>query len=136
MRRLMASLLMLTMSFAGIAAAADEPAPKGVIVQASGERAEFKRALVLASNMHEVLKDTAFEVVVFGPNVALTTAFSDEAPLIQKVQAAGVHVVVCGRSLKAEKIDPADLAPEVTVVPFGAVHIVQRQAAGWQYLKP
>ena len=116
--------------------AAGGPAPKGVIIQATGDRAEFKRALLLASNMREVLNTTPFEVVVFGSNVKLTTAFSDEAPLIQKVQGEGVRVVVCGRSLAAENILEADLAPEITVVPFGAVHIVQRQAAGWQYIQP
>lgn len=136
MRNYVVTILLLMIGFAGTVVAAEQPAPKGVVIQATGDGAEFKRALLLASNMREVLSTTPFEVVVFGPNVKLTTAFSDEAPLIQKVQGEGVRVVVCGRSLAAEKILEADLAPEVKMVPFGAVHIVQRQAAGWQYIQP
>ncbi|MBI3562873.1 MAG: DsrE family protein [Gammaproteobacteria bacterium] len=109
---------------------------KGVVVQGNGDKAQFERALKLTSNMHEILKSTKFEVVVFGPTVKLLTALSDEVPLIQKVQAEGIKVIACGRSLKSENIKQADLAPDVPVVPFGAVYIVERQKAGWQYFKP
>lgn len=90
---------------------------------------------MLASNMSEALPKAKFEVVVYGANVKLLTAFSDETPLIQKVLDEGIHVIACGRSLKAEHISASDLASGVTVVPFGAVHIVNRQKQGWQYIK-
>jgi intracellular sulfur oxidation DsrE/DsrF family protein len=109
---------------------------EGVVVQGNGDKAQFERALKLASNMHEVLKTTKFEVVVFGPTVRLLTALSDEEPLIQKVQAEGIKIIACGRSLKTEHIKKDDLTPGIPVVPFGAVYIVQRQKAGWQYFKP
>jgi intracellular sulfur oxidation DsrE/DsrF family protein len=108
----------------------------GVVVQGNGDQAEFERALKLASNMHEVLPDTKFEVVIFGPAVKLLEAFSDEVPLIQKVQSEGVRVIACGRSLKSDGVKEADLAPGIAVVPFGAVYILERQKAGWQYFKP
>ena len=109
---------------------------EGVVVQGNGDKAQFERALKLASNMHEVLKTTKFEVVVFGPTVKLLTALSDEEPLIQKVQAEGIKIVACGRSLKTDHVKEDDLTPGIPVVPFGAVYIVQRQKAGWQYFKP
>ena len=109
---------------------------EGVVVQGNGDKAQFERALKLASNMHEVLKTTKFEVVVFGPTVRLLTALSDEEPLIQKVQAEGIKIIACGRSLKTDHIKKDDLTPGIPVVPFGAVYIVQRQKAGWQYFKP
>ena len=109
---------------------------EGVVVQGNGDKAQFERALKLASNMHEVLKTTKFEVVVFGPTVRLLTALSDEEPLIQKVQAEGIKIIACSRSLKTEHIKKDDLTPGIPVVPFGAVYIVQRQKAGWQYFKP
>lgn len=136
MRKFLIGVLML-LGLSGIGWAADDPRPAaGVVIQSSGDGAEFKRALVLASNMREVLRQTPFEVVVFGPNVKRVTAFSEEVPLIQRAQEAGIRVVACGRSLTAEKIEHSDLAPDVTVVPFGAVHIVTRQSEGWRYLKP
>ena len=108
----------------------------GVVVQGNGDKAEFERALKLASNMHEILKTTKFEVVVFGPTVKLLTALGDEMPLIQKVQGEGIKVVACGRSLKTDHVKTDDLAPGIPVVPFGAVYIVQKQKDGWQYFKP
>lgn len=109
---------------------------EGVVVQGNGNKAQFERALKLASNMHEILKTTKFEVVVFGPAVKLLTALSDEEPLIQKVQEEGIKIIACGRSLKTDHVKPEDLAPGIPVVPFGAVYIVQKEKAGWQYFKP
>jgi intracellular sulfur oxidation DsrE/DsrF family protein len=108
----------------------------GVVIQGNGDQAEFERALKLASNMREVLQDAKFEVVIFGPAVKLLNAFSDEVPLIQKVQSEGITVIACGRSMKSEGLKDGDLAPGVVAVPFGAVHILRRQKQGWQYLKP
>lgn len=116
---------------------ADQPLPPaGVVVQVNGDEADFKRGLILASNMREVLTRTKFEIVVYGENVKLLNAFSDAMPLIQKVQSEGMQIIACGRSLKAEQLDESDLAPGIRVVPFGAVHIVNRQKQGWQYIKP
>lgn len=120
-------------TFVGAAQAVDI---KGVVVQGNGDQAQFERALKLASNMHEVLKTTMFEVVVFGPTVELLTVFSDEVPLIQKVRNEGIKVIACGRSLKTDNVKVDDLVPGITVVPFGAVYIVERQQQGWQYFKP
>lgn len=108
----------------------------GVVVQGNGDKAQFERSLKLASNMHEILKTTRFEVVIFGPTVKFLTALSDEVPLIQKVQAEGIKIIACGRSLKTDDVKEADLAPDIAVVPFGAVYIVEKQHAGWQYFKP
>ncbi len=108
----------------------------GVVVQGNGDKAQFERALKLASNMHEVLKTTKFEVVVFGPTVKLLTALSNEEPLIQKVQEEGIKIIACGRSLKTDHVSKDDLTPGIPVVPFGAVYIVQKQKDGWQYFKP
>lgn len=129
-------LLLLGLSFAASAFAADGAVSEGIVIQANGNQADFKRALILASNMREVLTKAKFEIVVYGPNVHLLTPFSDELPLIQKVQGEGIDVIACGRTLKTEKMSESDLAPGVKVVPFGAVHIVNREKQGWQYLKP
>ena len=134
MKKAIAALLLI-FGLTAMVSAEELPTSGGVVVQVTGDRADFKRALMLASNMREVLPKAKFEVVVYGANVKLLTTFSDEAPLIQKVLGEGIHVIACGRSLKSEHIVESDLAPGVTVVPFGAVHIVNRQKQGWQYIK-
>ncbi|MBU6483959.1 MAG: DsrE family protein [Betaproteobacteria bacterium] len=128
--------LLLVVGFSNPAFADEGAISDGVVVQANGNKADLNRALVLASNMHEVLAKAKFEVVVYGPNVHLITSFSDVVPLIQKVQSEGIKVIACGRSLTSEHVSESDLAPGITVVPFGAVHIVNREKEGWQYIKP
>ena len=133
---MMKTVLFALVLFFGLAAtvSADKlPTSEGVVVQLSGDRADFKSGLMLASNMHAALPKAKFAVVVYGANVKLLTAFSDEAPLLQKV--LDEHVIACGRSLTSEHLVDSDLASGVTVVPFGAVHIVNRQKQGWQYIK-
>ena len=127
--------LLLVFGLTAAVSAVELPTSEGVVVQANGDRDDFKSALILASNMREALPEAKFEVVVYGANVKLLTAFSDEAPLIQKVLGEGIHVIACGRSLESEHVVESDLASGVTVVPFGAVHLVNRQKQGWQYIK-
>lgn len=134
MKKAILALLMI-FGLATMASADELPTSEAVVVQVTGDRADFKRALMLASNMRAALPKATFEVVVYGANVKLLTAFSDEAPLVQKVLDEGIRVIACGRSLKSEHLADSDLASGVTVVPFGAVHIVNRQKQGWQYIK-
>jgi len=92
--------LLLVFGLTAMVSADELPTSEGVVVQVTGDRADFKRALMLASNMREVLPKAKFEVVVYGANVKLLTTFSDEAPLIQKVLGEGIHVIACRRSRK------------------------------------
>ena len=127
-------LAIFLMAMSGLATA--ETVSKAVVVQANGDKVQFERALKLTSNMREILTTSKFEIVVFGPAVKFLTEDSDELPLIQKVQSEGIKVIACGRSMQTDNVKEADLAAGVTVTPFGAVHIVNRQKQGWQYFRP
>ena len=129
--KLLAIFLLLMSGYASAASVSN-----AIIVQANGDKAQFERALKLASNMREVLSKAKFEIVVFGPAVKFLTDDSEEVPLIQKVQSEGIKIIACGRSLQTENIKESDLASGVAVTPFGAVHIVNRQKQGWQYFRP
>src|SRR3569623_508614 len=129
-------LTLLLMFSIGHAVAAKEVVADAVVLQENGKDAsDFKRSLTLASNMHKILTKAKFEIVVYGPNVKLLTAFSDELPLIQKVQSEGIKVIACGLTLQTDNINPKELAPGIQVVPSGGVWIVNRQKQGWQYIK-
>ncbi|MHB1936829.1 MAG: DsrE family protein [Acidobacteriaceae bacterium] len=108
----------------------------GVVVQGNGNKIQFEHAVRLAENMHQILKHTPFQVVVFGPGVKLLTTFSDEAPLIQQAQDQGIQIMACGRSMTTDHVKKSDLLPGIPIVPYGAVYIVQREKAGWQYFRP
>lgn len=136
MKKIIVTVL-LALGMHGLAIAGNAGVSQAVVIQSNGkDAADFKRALVLASNMHEVLPKAKFEIVVFGPSVKLLTTFSDQVPLMQKIQSSGIKIIACGRSLKTEQLTADEMAPEVKVVPFGAVWIVNRQKQGWQYIKP
>ncbi|MHB1951697.1 MAG: DsrE family protein [Acidiferrobacteraceae bacterium] len=108
----------------------------GVVVQGNGSKIQFEHAVKLAENMHQILKHTQFQVVVFGPTVKLLTTFSNEDPLIQQAQDQGITIMSCGRSMTTFHIKKGDLLPGIPVVPYGAVYIVQREKDGWQYFRP
>jgi intracellular sulfur oxidation DsrE/DsrF family protein len=131
----MKNLIALGMLFLGGVASA-ETVSNAIVIQGNGDKPQFERALKLASNMREILIKAKFEIVVFGPTVKLLTEDSDELPLIQKVQNEGIKIVACGRSMETDNVKASDLITGVTVTPFGAVHIVNRQKQGWQYFKP
>lgn len=131
MNKIIPALLLLLL--VGVAHAS---AITGVVVQGNGDKAQFERALRLASNMHEVLPKAKFEVVVFGPTVKLLTAFGPEEALIHRIADQGIKVIACGRSLKSDKVSAKSLAFDVEVVPYGAVHIMEREHQGWEYFKP
>ncbi|MEO8837132.1 MAG: DsrE family protein [Herbaspirillum sp.] len=130
-------MLFLGLGLCGSALADNALVSEGVVVQANGkDAADFKRALILASNMHHEMPQTKFELIVFGPSVKLLTAFSDAVPLIQKIQSEGIQIIACGRSLNTENLKDTDLTSNIKVEPFGAVWLVNRQKQGWQYIKP
>lgn len=117
-------------------AASAEAISDAIVVQANGDKAQFERSLKLTSNMREILSKAKFEIVVFGPAVKFLTEDSEEVPLIQKIQSEGIKIIACGRSMKTDNVKESDLTSGVTVTPFGAVHIVNRQKQGWQYFRP
>lgn len=116
--------------------ASAETTSEAIVIQGNGDKAQFERSLKLASNMHEILTKAEFEIVVFGSTVKLLTEDSEEVPLIQKVQGEGIKIIACGRSMKTDNVNESFLASGIKVIPFGAVHIVNRQKQGWQYFKP
>jgi len=127
-------LAFILMIVSGLAVA--EATSSAIVVQANGDKVQFERALKLASNMREVLPKAKFEVVVFGPAVKFLTDLSEEIPLVQKIQGEGITVIACGRSLQTDNVNPSELANGISVIQFGAVHIVNRQKQGWQYFRP
>ena len=132
MKHVMMALLFLGASFSMAFASPIT----GVVAQGNGSKIQFEHAVKLAENMHQILKHTQFQVVVFGPTVKLLTTFSNEAPLIQQAQDQGIEIMSCGRSMTTFHVKKADLLPGIPVVPYGAVYIVQREKDGWQYFRP
>lgn len=79
------------------------------------------------------------EVLVNGPAVEATAQGSQQAPTaVTEILAAGENVTlaVCQNALNGLAIKPERLVAGVTIVPAGVVELAEKQAAGYQYIKP
>ena len=75
------------------------------------------------------------ELVVYGPGIAM---LKKDSPVADKLAAAmknGVRVAACQNSMRGFKLELADLAPGVGVVPSGVVELIRRQHSGYAYVR-
>ncbi len=49
---------------------------------------------------------------------------------------AGVKVVACQNTMKAQKLTAADMLPTVGYVPAGVVELMKKQGEGYAYIRP
>lgn len=110
-----------------------------VVVQVSdADQGKWNLALNNARNLQVDLgKDNVdIEIVVYGPGIGMLKADSLVANRILDATAAGVKVVACQNTLKAQKLNKDDMLSGIDYVPAGVVEIAQRQKEGWAYLRP
>jgi intracellular sulfur oxidation DsrE/DsrF family protein len=55
---------------------------------------------------------------------------------VDEAVAAGVKVVACENTMRAQKLMPTDMLGKISYVPAGVVEIMQRQQQGWAYIRP
>lgn len=119
----------------GAATAADTQ----VVVQVSdADQGKWNLALNNARNLQADLgkENVDIEIVVYGPGIGMLKADSLVANRILDAEAAGIKVVACQNTLRAQKIDKDDMINGIDYVPAGVVEIAQRQKQGWAYLRP
>jgi intracellular sulfur oxidation DsrE/DsrF family protein len=89
------------------------------------------------ANAQEALgKDASeIEIVAFGPGVDMLKKDSPVAARVAEAIHNGVRVVACQNTMRARKLGPADMLPEIGTVPSGVVEIMQRQREGYAYLR-
>lgn len=110
----------------------------GVVVQvAEGEAERHSAILRNVLNLTADLGATVpVEVVAHGPGVQLLTGESGLDAEVAQVIAAGVRLVACCNTLRAQELTAEDLLPGVGTVPSGVGHLARRQLEGWAYLRP
>lgn len=63
--------------------------------------------------------------------------FSDNTlPVMQNLSNRGVRFAACNNALKGLGIAQEQLAPFVSIVPAGVLELIEKQAAGYAYIKP
>ena len=102
---------------------------------------DSKKWHAVLANIHNIQAELGagnvkVAVVVIGQGLGMLMADALTANGVQDAMAAGVEFVACGNSMKAQKIDKADLIEGVGVTVAGYVELMRRQQQGWAYLRP
>ena len=118
-----------------------EPMPQRnrVVIQVSdADPAKWNLALNNARNLQTDLgaSNVQIEIVAYGPGIGMLKLDSPVANRIGEAKDAGVSVLACENTMKAQKLARADMLDTVGYVGAGVVEIMQRQQEGWAYLRP
>ena len=110
-----------------------------VVIQINED--DSKKWHAVLANIHNIQAELGagnvkVAVVVIGQGLGMLMADALTANGVQDALAAGVEFVACGNSMKAQKIDKADLIEGVGVTVAGYVELTRRQQQGWAYLRP
>ena len=77
-----------------------------------------------------------FEVVAHGPGIGIMLkANTALAPRMEALARRGIVFAACNNTMKRTQIATEALLPFVTVVPAGIAEVIDKQAAGWAYIK-
>lgn len=141
--------LCLAAAFSGIGFAAEPAKVKAtaaksvkkdkVVFQVSDvDSKKWNLALNNARNVQADLgKDrTEIEIVAYGPGIGMLKADSEVANRIEEAMAAGVKVVACENTMKAQKLARDDMLGGIGYVPAGVVQLMKRQKEGYAYIRP
>ena len=139
-RRNFAAALLVATSALVLPAYAQQASTRGrVVMQVSdNDPAKWNLALNNAKNVQVDLgaQNVAIEIVAYGPGLAMLKADSVAANRIAEAMGAGVKVVACENTMTNQKIAKDDMLAGIGYVKAGVVEIMQKQQAGWAYLRP
>jgi hypothetical protein len=127
------------------AGAANTPVQPGdaqrnrVVIQVSdAEPAKWNLALNNARNIQADLgaANVDIEIVAYGPGIGMLKSDSVVGNRVEEAGKAGVKVVACENTMRAQKLTHADMLGGIGYVPAGVVTLMQRQQQGWAYIRP
>jgi len=110
-----------------------------VVIQVSeADPGKWNLALNNARNIQADLgaANVDIEVVAYGPGIGMLKADSSVANRIDETMGAGVKVMACENTMRAQKLAKDEMLPKVGYVSSGVVELMRRQQQGWAYIRP
>jgi intracellular sulfur oxidation DsrE/DsrF family protein len=135
----MLAAIALAATLAATAGAQAIPQRNRVVIQVSdGDASKWNLALNNARNLQSDLGEgnVEIEIVAYGPGIGMLKLDSPVGNRIGEARDAGVKVMACENTMKAQKLVRADMLNGIGYVGAGVVEIMQRQQEGWAYLRP
>ena len=116
---------------------ASQPA-KLVIQVSDADPAKWSLALNNAKNVQEELgsKNVQIEIVAYGPGIGMLKKDAITSDRVDEATMAGIKVVACENTIRNLKLTRADIHSAASYANSGVVEIMQKQAAGWSYVRP
>ena len=110
-----------------------------VVFQVSDDDAKkWNLALNNVKNIQQELgaANTDIEVVAYGPGIGMLKFESTVAERVDEAIKAGVKIVACENTMKAQKLGKPDMMSTIGYVPAGVVEIIRKQNEGYAYIRP
>src|SRR3954464_10614872 len=130
----------LLFAFAPQSAFAQAPAAKQrLIIQVSdADPGKWKLALNNARNVQQDLgaQNVEIELVAYGPGIDMLHMDSEASPGVIQAMTDGVKVVACENTMRNRKLKREDMQGGIGYVGAGVVEIMEKQRAGWSYIRP
>ena len=133
------AVVSLAIAMAAPAQAPQAPVRAKVVLQMSeSDPAKWSLALNNAKNIQTDLgaANVDIELVAYGPGIGMLKADSIVGNRVDEALAAGVKVVACENTMRAQRLTQGDMLGKISYVPAGVVEIMQRQQQGWAYIRP
>ena len=103
----------------------------------------FKWGLLLGNvrNLLNALADEEVDIEVLANSEAVKyySKENDDKSRIEEIRILsqrGVRFCACNNALTAYHLEPCDLLEIVDIVPVGILELIQKQGAGYAYIKP
>lgn len=99
---------------------------------------KWNLALNNVKNLQQELgaANTDIEVVAYGPGIGMLKFESVVGERVDEAIKAGVHVVACENTMRAQKLGKPDMMSTIGYVPAGVVEIVKKENEGYAYIRP
>ncbi|MEP6997801.1 MAG: DsrE family protein [Betaproteobacteria bacterium] len=136
---LLASALCFAAGSAGAQGAQPAAQRSRVVIQVSdAEPARWSLALNNAKNIQTDVgaANVDIEIIAYGPGIGMLKSDSIVGNRVEEAGKAGVKVIACENTMRAQKLTQADMLTGIGYVPAGVVTLMQRQQQGWAYIRP
>lgn len=99
---------------------------------------KWNLALNNVKNVQEDLgKDNVeIELVAYGPGLPMLKLESEVSNRIADAIAQGVNIMACENTMINTKLKRDDMLPNIGYVKAGVVELMEKQRAGWAYIRP
>jgi len=141
MKRMLAFLAALILGgaiFAQAVAQTSRPGTKErVIIQVSApEQRLWNQALNYVENLQGLYgrDNVEIEIVALGWGIGMLKFDSPLATRVADALKRGAGIHACEVTMSRQKLEKADMLPDIGYVPAGLGQIIKRQKEGWQYI--